>query len=74
MAGRRRRPAMIVEIIVLAVVLALVNLLSLKFFVRADLSEGRVFSVSESTRHVLEFAEGKQSATFVQNVHRILTE
>jgi gliding-associated putative ABC transporter substrate-binding component GldG len=44
----------IVEIIVLAAVLALVNLLSLKFFVRADLSEGRVFSVSESTKHVLE--------------------
>jgi len=45
---------MIVEIIVLAAVLALVNLLSLKFFVRADLSEGRVFSVSGSTRQVLE--------------------
>jgi len=53
MAAGRQRSAMVVEIIVVAAVLALVNLLSLKFFVRADLTEGRVFSVSESTKRVL---------------------
>ncbi len=53
MAGKRHRPAVLVEVIILAAVLALVNLLSLKFFARGDLSEGRVFSVSESTKRVL---------------------
>ena len=54
MAGKRRKPAAILEVIILVAVLALANLLSLKFFARADLSEGRVFSVSGSTRQVLE--------------------
>jgi gliding-associated putative ABC transporter substrate-binding component GldG len=53
MAGKRHRGAVIVEIIVVAAVIAFVNLLSIKFFIRADLTEGRVFSVSESTKQVL---------------------
>ena len=53
MAAKQQRSAMIAEILVVAAVLALVNLLSLKFFARADLTEGRVFSVSESTKKVL---------------------
>ncbi len=44
---------MLVEVVILVAVLVLVNLLSLKFFVRADLTDGRIFSVSESTKRVL---------------------
>jgi ABC-2 type transport system permease protein len=53
-ARRGNRSGAVVEIVIVAAVLALVNLLSLKFFVRADLTEGRIFSVSGSTRQVLE--------------------
>lgn len=54
MVRRGKRSAAVAEIVIVAAVLALVNLLSLKFFVRSDLTEGRIFSVSESTRQVLE--------------------
>ena len=54
MADRKKRSNVIVEIVIVAAVLALVNLLSLKFFVRTDLTEGRVFSVSSSTKEVLK--------------------
>ena len=54
MAGRRKRSAVIMEVIVVAAVLALVNLLSLEFFARGDLTEGRIFSVTESTKEVLK--------------------
>jgi ABC-2 type transport system permease protein len=53
-AGNRKTRLVIIEVIVVAAVLAFVNLLSLKLFLRADLTEGRVFSVTGSTRQVLQ--------------------
>ena len=50
---RRRRGGALFEIIIVVAIIALVNLLSLRFFTRADLSEGKLFSVSESTRKVV---------------------
>jgi ABC-2 type transport system permease protein len=54
MAGRKQRSAVIAEIVIVAAVLALVNLLSLQFFARADLTSGKIYSVSESTKRVLD--------------------
>lgn len=54
MTRRGKSSTAVVEIVIVAAVLALVNLLSLKFFVRSDLTEGKIFSVSGSTRQVLE--------------------
>jgi ABC-2 type transport system permease protein len=53
-AGRKKRSSVVVEIAVVAALVALVNLLSLKFFVRTDLTEGRIYSISESTKNVLK--------------------
>ncbi len=53
MRQRRRRSNALAEILIVVAIIALVNLLSLRFFTRADLSEGKLFSVSESTRQVV---------------------
>jgi len=50
---RRRRGNTVFEILIVVAIIALANLLSLRFFTRADLSEGKLFSVSESTRQVV---------------------
>ena len=53
MRKRRRRGNAVLEILIVVAIIALLNLLSLRFFTRADLSEGKLFSVSESTKQVV---------------------
>jgi len=53
MRQRRRRGNALFEILIVIAIIALVNLLSLRFFTRADLSEGKLFSISESTKQVV---------------------
>jgi len=53
MRQRRRRGNAVFEILIVVAIIALLNLLSLRFFTRADLSEGKLFSVSESTKQVV---------------------
>ena len=43
----------LVEVVIVIAIIALANLLSLRFFARADLTDGKLFSVSESTREVV---------------------
>lgn len=53
MRSRNYRSGALFEIIIVIAIIALVNLLSLRFFGRADLTDGNIFSVSESTRDVV---------------------
>ncbi|MFH1314452.1 MAG: GldG family protein [Candidatus Eisenbacteria bacterium] len=53
MRSKNYRSSALFEIIMVIAIVALVNLLSLRFFTRADLTDGKLFSVSESTRDVV---------------------
>lgn len=53
MRSRADKSNMLVEVVIVIAIIAFVNLLSLRFFGRADLTEGNLFSVSESTREVV---------------------
>jgi gliding-associated putative ABC transporter substrate-binding component GldG len=45
---------MLVEVVIVIGVIAFVNLLSLRLFARADLTQGRLYSISQSTKKVLK--------------------
>ena len=53
MRPRNYRSSAFLEIIIVIAIIALVNLLSLRFFARADLTDDKLFSVSESTKDVV---------------------
>jgi ABC-2 type transport system permease protein len=53
MRPRNYKRSAFLEIIIVIAIIALVNLLSLRFFARADLTDDKLFSVSESTKDVL---------------------
>jgi ABC-2 type transport system permease protein len=51
--ARRRRLGTVTEVVIVIAILVLANLISQSFFGRLDLTEGKVYSVSESTKKVL---------------------
>ena len=54
MKSRNYGTQVVVEIVVVIAVLAFVNLLSLRFFSRVDLTEGKIFTISDSTKKLLK--------------------
>jgi ABC-2 type transport system permease protein len=53
MKARTYRSRLSIEIAIVIAVLVFVNLLSLRLFARADFTQGKVYSISESTKKVL---------------------
>lgn len=53
MRSKRYGSSVLVEVLIVIAIIVLVNLLSMRFFARADLTEGNLFSISESTKEVL---------------------
>jgi gliding-associated putative ABC transporter substrate-binding component GldG len=53
MRSKRYGSNLLVEVVIVIAIIVLVNLLSLRFFARADFTEGNLFSISKSTKQVL---------------------
>ena len=53
MKGKTYGGSILVEVIIVVAILAIVNLISLNFFARADLTENKRYSISQSTKDVL---------------------
>jgi ABC-2 type transport system permease protein len=53
MRATKRGSSLAVEVVIVIAIIALINLISLRFFARADLTEGRLFSISESTKQLV---------------------
>ncbi len=53
MGGKTYRGNVLVEVIIVVAILAIVNLISLNYFARADLTQNRLYSISQSTKEVL---------------------
>ncbi|HVP58811.1 MAG TPA: GldG family protein, partial [bacterium] len=53
MRHRSHRSQMLIEVAIVLAIVVLVNLVSLRLFTRADLSQGRIYSISQSTKKVL---------------------
>jgi ABC-2 type transport system permease protein len=53
MKQKSRGGSMLVEAIIVIAIIVLVNLISLRFFSRADLTDGNLFSISNSTKEVV---------------------
>lgn len=55
--GRQRRIGLVTEVVIVTAIIVLANLISQSLFGRLDLSEGNVYSISESTKDVLRDLE-----------------
>jgi gliding-associated putative ABC transporter substrate-binding component GldG len=53
MKVRQHHSNVALEIVIVVAIIVFANLLSLRFFARADLTEGRLYSISSSTKEVL---------------------
>jgi gliding-associated putative ABC transporter substrate-binding component GldG len=53
MKPKRLGSNIVAEVVVVVAIIALINLISLRFFSRADLTEGNLYSISESTKQVV---------------------
>jgi ABC-2 type transport system permease protein len=55
--GRRRHIGVVTEVVIVTAIIVLANLISQSVFGRLDLSEGNIYSISESTKEVLRDLE-----------------